>query len=148
MLIGLADLLHELFKEPKRQKRQHYSHIDPKISDLVKAFNQIEGITTIASCQGHIAGHIEAPYIYFKASNHVASQIVQALRKTRNFHTRWEITGAFDQNNDLTFRLSSLKLDTRIYQRGWWDLGWNRSKVDCDFILLRHMMKETFLDTH
>ncbi|MDF4270177.1 hypothetical protein P3394_23975, partial [Vibrio parahaemolyticus] len=77
----LHHLFVELFIDPKEQKSRSYHDLDPKIIPLVNALNSLESVTTIASCQGHAAGWLEAPYVYFNASVPMVQKIVTIIRQ-------------------------------------------------------------------
>lgn len=69
----IKKLFFELTIAPIIQHKQHYSVIDKHIKPAVDAINNIDGVVTIASCHGHLTGHIESPYIYFKAPVEIAT---------------------------------------------------------------------------
>lgn len=144
MLSNLSSLIHELTVAPKIQRTQEYRDIDPKISALVSALNKINKVSTIASCQGHIAGHLEPPYVYFYAPNHIVQQLTALIRANNQWFIPWEITGVFNEHNQLTFRLSSLFYDTKYLNltSRFLYLGWHRNRVDMDIQLLAKIISD------
>ncbi|TNZ85674.1 hypothetical protein CGK40_24860 [Vibrio parahaemolyticus] len=131
----LHHLFVELFIAPKEQKSRSYHDLDPKIAPLVDTLNSLESVTTIASCQGHAAGWLEAPYVYFNASVPMVQKIVTSLRQAHlndKFHRAWKICGEFNEQNQLTFTLSSPYYDDNYLKKRVVDLAWNRGKVDED----------------
>ncbi|MGF1873699.1 hypothetical protein L4D75_28020, partial [Photobacterium indicum] len=100
---------------------------------------------TIASCQGHIAGHKEAPYIYFHASPTIAQHLSSLCRTTKGLSKPWEITGYFNENQALTFRLSAPYYDHHYLRSGIVCLGWHRDRIDADITLLMEVINITLL---
>lgn len=152
MINNLKSLLHEWFIMPKQQKNQPYRTIDPRIVDLVEALNTIDGVSTIASCQGHCSGRDHPPYVYFSAPIEFAAwlseQCRESAREDKRYYTQWEVEGAFNSENKLTFVISSpLYHQHCLYSlySGWWYLGWHRQRVDNELELLTDIVKQSKL---
>ncbi|WP_129831045.1 hypothetical protein [Vibrio parahaemolyticus] len=141
----LHHLFVELFIAPKEQKSRSYHDLDPKITPLVDALNSLENVTTIASCQGHAAGWLEAPYVYFNASVPMVQKIVTIIRQAHlndKFHHAWKITGEFNEQNQLTFTLSSPYYDENYLEKRIISLAWHREKVDQDINTLVQIINQ------
>ncbi|WP_455291497.1 hypothetical protein [Vibrio parahaemolyticus] len=141
----LHHLFVELFIVPKEQKSRSYHDLDPKITPLVDALNSLENVTTIASCQGHAAGWLEAPYVYFNASVPMVQKIVTIIRQAHlndKFHHAWKITGEFNEQNQLTFTLSSPYYDENYLEKRIISLAWHREKVDQDINTLVQIINQ------
>ena len=137
----LKHLFHEIFTAPKIQRLQPYTTIDPLIKPLVDSLSLIEGVTTIASCQGHCAGRIEAPYVYFQAPLAVAEDLIKQCREQRaKFHTSWEIHGLFNEKFQLTYSLHAPVYTANYINQGCWLLGWHRSRVNQDLATLTEIV--------
>ncbi|MBD6984204.1 hypothetical protein [Vibrio parahaemolyticus] len=139
----LHHLFVELFIAPKKQKSRSYYDLDPKIAPLVHVLNSFDGVTTIASCQGHAAGWLEPPYVYFNAPLPLVQQIVTTIRQAHlddKFHHAWKITGEFNEQNQLTFTLSSPYYDENYLEKRIISLAWHRQKVDEDIHTLSHCL--------
>ncbi|MGX9520561.1 hypothetical protein ACWX0P_17580 [Vibrio mediterranei] len=133
----------EMFIEPKNQRAQDYHHIDPKIAPLVSALGQLPSVKTIASCQGHACGRVEAPYVYFKAENTLVTGLMTLLRQCYQrgeLHHSWELTGMFNHQSELCWSLSSPYYDRRFATSSVITLGWRRDKVDHDIKTLTHLI--------
>ncbi|NOI26805.1 hypothetical protein [Vibrio mediterranei] len=138
-------LFSEMFIAPKNQRAQDYHHIAPKIAPLVSALNQLPGVETIASCQGHACGRIEAPYVYFKADNDIVTGIMTLLRQhyqRGELHHSWELTGMFNHQSELCWSLSSPYYYRRFAASSVITLGWHRDKVDHDLQTLTQLISE------
>ena len=141
----LHHLFVELFIAPKEQKSRSYHDLDPKITPLVDALNSLENVTTIASCQGHAAGWLEAPYVYFNSSVPMVQKIVTIIRQAHlndKFHHAWKITGEFNEQNQLTFTLSSPYYDENYLEKRIISLAWHREKVDQDINTLVQIINQ------
>ncbi|MBO0185955.1 hypothetical protein J0683_23945, partial [Vibrio parahaemolyticus] len=141
----LHHLFVELFIAPKEQKSRSYHDLDPKITPLVDALNSLENVTTIASCQGHAVGWLEAPYVYFNASVPMVQKIVTIIRQAHlndKFHHAWKITGEFNEQNQLTFTLSSPYYDENYLEKRIISLAWHREKVDQDINTLVQIINQ------
>jgi tRNA(Phe) wybutosine-synthesizing methylase Tyw3 len=95
---------------------------DPKIKDLINTMNQITGIATHASCQGHIR-QLSSPYVAFSATEHHAKNIEVQLRRlwhTGELHTRWKIDGVFNDKLSLVYRLSAPRYNQCKIKHWWW----------------------------
>ena len=151
MISNFKSLLHEWFIMPKQQKNQPYSTVDPRIADLVEAFNAIEGVTTVASCQGHCSGRDHHPYVYFSAPIEFAAWLSEQCRESRKdkrHYTQWEVEGVFNGKNELMFSLFSPLYRQDYLRKGWWYLGWHRQRVDHELELLTNIVKQfKFIDT-
>ncbi|MEK1976178.1 hypothetical protein WOB87_24355 [Vibrio parahaemolyticus] len=141
----LHHLFVELFIAPKEQKSRSYHDLDPKIAPLVDTLNSLESVTTIASCQGHAAGWLEAPYVYFNASVPMVQKIVTIIRQAHlndKFHRSWKICGEFNEQNQLTFTLSSPYYDENYLEKRIISLAWHREKVDQDINTLVQIINQ------
>ena len=154
MISNFKSLLHEWFIMPKQQKNQPYSTVDPRIADLVEAFNAIEGVTTVASCQGHCCGRDHHPYVYFSAPIEFAAWLSEQCRESRKdkrYYTPWEVEGVFNGENELMFSLlSPLYRQHCLYSlySGWWYLGWHRERVDGELDYLKEIVMNFQHVTH
>ncbi|MFZ4170373.1 hypothetical protein ACEV60_17165 [Enterobacter ludwigii] len=103
----------------RRPTAMIYSELDTHISGLVKRLNAINGIRTIASCQGHVRLG-KAPYVYFHASPALASRIEMHLRQAeaegdRRLNTLWTLEGMFNEVGILMFRLHAPAYDRQAF---------------------------------
>ncbi|WP_337049919.1 hypothetical protein [Serratia fonticola] len=95
------------------------TNLDIHIAGLVNRMNAIEGIRTVASCQGHACPG-KAPYVYFHATPEVASGIEMHLRQAEaehdpRLHTLWTLEGIFNEAGILTFRLHAPAYDRQAF---------------------------------
>ena len=151
MISNFKSLLHEWFVMPKQQKNQPYSTVDPRIADLVEAFNAIEGVTTVASCQGHCSGRDHHPYVYFSAPIEFAAWLSEQCRESRKdkrHYTQWEVEGVFNGENELMFSLYSPLYRQDYLRKGWWYLGWHRERVDGELDYLKEIVMNFQHVTH
>lgn len=113
--------------------------IDKKIHDLVVCFNQC-GFKTYASCQGHgLRLDVIRPYIAFRCEVEEAGELARLLRKDAEsddpkLHWGWSITGSFDKDFTLSYRLSTDN-PWRFYYRYW------RPALDHDMTVIAQMLK-------
>ncbi len=125
----------ELFVAPKEQKARQYQDLDPKIAPLVAALGASDGVKTIASCQGHAAGRLGAPYVYFQAPEALVKHLAKIIREASladELHHLWEIQGVFNDQYELTFSLSAPYYDSNFLNKGITILAWKREKLDQD----------------
>lgn len=109
---NIKSLFFELTIAPIIQYRQPYSVIDEHIKPVVDALNNIEGVETIASCHGHLMGHIDSPYVYFKAPVDIATNLHNHIwNATKDTAIYWEITGRYNCECELCFSLRSPPLE-------------------------------------
>ncbi|GIU48830.1 hypothetical protein TUM4438_31090 [Shewanella sairae] len=109
-------LLFELFAAPIIQYKQPYTVIDKHIKPAVDMLNSIDGVETIASCHGHLFGHIEAPYIYFKAPTDTAAYLhKQIWTTTQHKSIYWVIEGRYNSECELCFSLRSPPCELAYY---------------------------------
>jgi len=120
--------------------------IEPKIRPLVDALNAIDGVRTIASCQGH-ATRVSSPYVTFSCLPLVAEQIAARLDRVRSqggLHHDWRLSGEFNGENKLCF---SLRAPGLRHDRGnlsvlfAYVLG--RQKIDHDLSVLAASLPQT-----
>ena len=124
-------------------RKRPYEDIDPAIRPLVDRMNGTGAIRTIASCQGH-ALQWKAPYVYFHAPVEVATAINRQLRELEyrddpSLHFFWMITGHFNENHDLVFRLESPQQNKRAgtLLDQMTPVGlMNRRRLDADYLAL------------
>ncbi|MFO6419257.1 hypothetical protein ACLBKS_03550 [Hylemonella sp. W303a] len=105
------------FLSAGRASPKAYDEIDAGIKPLVDAMNATGSITTIASCQGHVA-YSKPPYVYFKATPAVSGAIERSLREwqiesTSSIGQYWRVKGLFNENFELVFLLHSPFYDER-----------------------------------
>lgn len=113
--------------------------IDPKIRPLVEALNGIDGVRTIASCEGHF-GRISDPYVYFHCPPATAESMAARLdglnHQGRLFHW-WTLIGCFNCEHELCFRLHAPALDHgRGTIRTFVNYVLFRKRIDGDLALL------------
>ncbi|HBC3544399.1 TPA: hypothetical protein KD020_003740 [Vibrio parahaemolyticus] len=141
----LRDLVQELWTTPKEQRSRSYDELDPKIAPLVLSLNQFNDVVTIASCQGHAAGRQEAPYVYFHAPLPFVQRFVTEIRQAHlddRFHHAWKIIGEFNDQNQLTFTLSSPYLDNHYLRKSLLHLAWYRERIDHDIATLTQIVNQ------
>lgn len=118
--------------------------VEHRILPLVNALAAVPGVTTVASCEGHVMPG-KAPYVYFRAPELVASQLhkaIEALRVRRKLRFYWELHGCFDLEARLTYRLDAhdLSAASRSYDlvglRRMVYYVFLRSRIDADLALL------------
>lgn len=120
--------------------------IEPKIRPLVDALNAIDGVQTIASCQGH-ATRVSRPYVYFHCPPQVAERIAARLDRVRSqggLHHDWRLSGEFNGENRLCFHLSApgLRHDQgNLSVFVTYVLG--RKKIDRDLSILAASLPQT-----
>jgi hypothetical protein len=134
-------------------RKRPYSEIEPGIKPLVDILNHINGVSTIASCEGHFFGG--APYVYFKAPAQTAAALVRLLRdaQIRNqpaLQTGWVIHGLFSEKYELTYYLYSPTLDRcpgGLLQAIWLFI-FKRRRLTLDLLTLAAYLREksVFLD--
>lgn len=133
ILNNLKALLFELTIAPIVQYKQPYHIIDKHIQLVVDRLNDIEGVETIASCHGHLSGHIEAPYVYFKAPVDIATHLHKHLWTTTQFTPiYWTIQGQYNLECELCFLLRSPPYE-RAYHHcisRLWHLGYQRRELN------------------
>ncbi|EIO4563745.1 hypothetical protein LQM11_004384 [Vibrio parahaemolyticus] len=133
----------ELFIAPKEQEARRYQDLDPKIAPLVAALGALNGVRTIASCQGHAAGRPEAPYVYFQAPIALAQHLTKVIRDAYladELHHYWEMSGAFNEQYELTFSLSSPYCDANYLEKRLTALAWGREEIDQDIQALTRLI--------
>ncbi|WP_394168068.1 hypothetical protein [Photobacterium piscicola] len=108
LLKDIKALLIEIFIAPIVQYKQPYSVIDEHIKPAVDGLNSIDGVETIASCHGHLIGHMDSPYVYFKAPVDIATYLHNHIwNATKDSTIYWEITGRYNCESELCFSLRS-----------------------------------------
>lgn len=115
--------------------------IDARILPLVETLAAIEGVRTIASCQGHF-GRISSPYVYFACPPlpvaEALAQRLDDLRRSGKLHHWWHITGSFNDENKLCFLLEAPALsDCNGDLSKFIHYVLLRSKIDQDFSTLK-----------
>ena len=133
LLNNIKGLLFEFLIAPIIQYRQPYHVIDKHIKAAVQQLNAIDGVETIASCHGHLYGHIEPPYVYFKAPVHIAIHLHQHLWRVAQFKAiPWVIEGKFNQECELCFRLTSPPYDKAYHYffSRLWRYGYQRRELE------------------
>lgn len=117
-----------------------------RIRGLVSALN-VEGVVaTSASCEGHgWLGRITSPYVAFATDVERAQTLsemlaVDSLAARPLLQHLWTITGHFDSNNGLLFRLAVPALEARSIRT-------SRGALDADFERLRLMAEQVFKHT-
>lgn len=114
--------------------RKPYSYIEPQVQPLVEVLNRIEGVRTIASCEGHFC-RIDHPYVYFHCQPPVAEMISRCLHEAHlqgTFHRWWRLTGMFNETHTLCFVLEAPSL----HHRG------SLFSAFINFVLLRHKVDD------
>lgn len=123
--------------------------IDPHIADLVCAMNESGLVKTIASCQGH-PYKLSDPYVYFAASEAIATRIESALREwTRGpekcLGARWQLIGLFNSECQLRFRLMAWEyVDTSSSFWRWPIIFFKKRQIQRDFKLLAELFRQVF----
>lgn len=132
-------------------KRKPYHVIEPHIQPLVDVLNNIEGVATIASCQGHVFKNF--PYVYFKVSDvNVARTLKQCVEEysmaefssssPHPFCYYWDLQGRFNTEFELCFSLFSHR-----YAPLFWDLGFHRKRANREIErLAQHITQHLFID--
>ncbi|EPY00246.1 hypothetical protein [Magnetospirillum fulvum] len=121
--------------------------IEPKIRPLVDALNAIDGVRTIASCQGHVS-RISRPYVYFHCPPAVAEAMAARLHDLNmqddTLSYWWHLTAAFNTEHRLCFSLEAPDLDHRRSDLSvfvTFVLG--RKKIDRDLSILAASLTQT-----
>ncbi|ELV7517302.1 hypothetical protein QMU85_002301 [Photobacterium damselae] len=130
---NIKSLIFELTVAPVLQSKQPYMTIDKHIKPVVDALNSIDGVETIASCHGHLVGHIDSPYVYFKAPVEVATFLHSQIWNTTKFSKiYWEITGRYNSECELCFSLRSPTLEYAYHYSflRLWLYGYHRRKIE------------------
>ncbi|MGR5187312.1 hypothetical protein ACPV3S_12900 [Photobacterium damselae] len=144
IITNIKYLLFELFKSPIIQRKQPYSVIDKHIKPAVDALNNIEGVETIASCHGHLMGHIDSPYVYFKAPIEIATYLhTHIWNATKDFEIYWEITGKYNCECELRFSLRSPPLEYAYHYPflRLWLYGYRRRELEQSLFRLAQEIK-------
>lgn len=107
-------------------KRKPYHVIEPHIQPLVDVLNNIEGVATIASCQGHIGRSY--PYVYFSVQSVETARLIKRwldedIESASLFH--WDLKGHFNPQLELGFALYSHR-----YSPLFWELGFHRKRAN------------------
>ena len=137
----------ESFFAPRQSAREfawQHSPIDPHIRPLVNALNEQRGISTWASCEGHLIWGSDgdfmggsAPYIAFESGPLFASLLTDVLCRLSlsvaplNYH--WELRAGHMEDGRLMYRLAPIHL-------GIW--GWSRTRFNADFARLCRVVNE------
>ena len=132
------------------RRKRPYEEIDPAVRPLVDSLNAVQGISTIASCEGH--WYRKPPYVYFRAPVHLAALIEKRLREdAMNSHPKlagnWLVEGRFDNNCSLAFCLYAPDYH-RIAESdlaAFWLFGVRRLRIDKELLALAHLVKEAML---
>ncbi|HHY0408612.1 TPA: hypothetical protein ACVU4B_004941, partial [Vibrio parahaemolyticus] len=83
--------------------------------------------------------------VYFNASVPMVQKIVTIIRQAHlndKFHHAWKITGEFNEQNQLTFTLSSPYYDENYLEKRIISLAWHREKVDQDINTLVQIINQ------
>ena len=141
--MGLVSMrvINKQFTNWRLARKRPYAEIDRAIKPLVDSLNAIDGVVTVASCEGHFFGG--TPYVYFKSSMQVAAKIERLLRETASsdqpiFHYDWIIKGLFNEEYELTYCLHSPGQDSHAQNlfRAAWLFVVRRRRVDSDLTAL------------
>ena len=144
LLKDIKALLIELFIAPIVQYKQPYSVIDEHIRPAVDGLNSIDGVETIASCHRHLIGHMDSPYVYFKAPVDIATYLHNHIwNATKDSTIYWEITGRYNGESELCFSLRSPPLEYAYHHPflRLWLLGCQRRKLEKSMFLLAKEIK-------
>lgn len=144
MLSNLSSLIHELTVAPIIQYKQSYDVIDKNIKPIVDLLNSIDGVETIASCHGHLLGHIEAPYVYFKAPVEIATHLHKQIWTATQFKPiYWVIEGKYNGECELCFSLRSPPYERAYYGlfSRLWHFGYQRRELELSIIQLAQEIK-------
>jgi hypothetical protein len=87
-------------------------HVEAGMWPLVKKLNGVPGVSTIASCQGHVRVWPffgRRPYVYFYSTPDFAIIFNRAIdpRYNDELELRWQLSGASHPTYDLCFTLES-----------------------------------------
>lgn len=110
---------------------------DPAIGALVDALGGVPGVTTRASCAGHLyrdtAGCLalgSAPYIAFTAPFRFACRLGQAVYYAgigaQRLRYAWSLIGWFTPEGEFLFRLSARRPSFLAWRRSWFDSDFAR----------------------
>lgn len=140
-------------------KKLPYAQIEPAIKPVVDALNAIPGVSTVASCQGHVfrAGSFwdlllsdgSYPYVYFKAPVNVACVLARALHESSvkekpEIRTYWVIEGRFNADFELAFTLIAPEQErwAKHFSGRIWRYGVFRKKLDADLLALAVFLRK------
>lgn len=139
-LILITSLLWSMRKRP-------YHEIEPAIKPVMESLNNIAGVTTVASCQGHFHG--QPPYVYFRSCEQTAASIERFLREAMTkdpplFRTAWTIHGWFNENYELIFHLHSPEYHQRAQRSllAIWLFGFKRKTINSDLLKLATYLQQ------
>ncbi|MCM2496092.1 hypothetical protein ACVCIH_30345 [Burkholderia glumae] len=111
--------------------------VEAGIWPLVQAFNQIDGVRTIASCHGHrwfdFESHIGKPYVYFQGPAEFAlalSEQIDAAQSAQVLNYPWKVKGLTHPEFGLSIHLSMNCVSFRR-ERLRNDLAWMTQQVAC-----------------
>lgn len=122
----------------KYRQQRPYHQIEPKIKALVDYMNSMQTVCTVASCEGHGVLR-KSPYVYFKASTHVAASMERILRSDAEkdvpfLHKHWSVLARFDGDFELCYFLYSPyydRISTSVLESVWF-FWLHRKQLDED----------------
>lgn len=113
--------------------------IDPRIRELIAAFNVHSVVSSISSCEGHRSWKFDArqtAFVSFSTRMALAARLAARIRLDQmtacTLHHYWMMDAAFNTDSELVFCLSCP------------DKRFNRRKLDADFAQLKSWAEEVF----
>ncbi|TNZ86768.1 hypothetical protein CGK40_24285 [Vibrio parahaemolyticus] len=135
-------LYHEWFRAPKDKKTP-----EPFVA-LIDALIHLHDIELMDANRGYLRGdNAGAPCLVFKAPIPQIKRINARLMKlnSQGFYHHWALTGKFDGQNQLFFRLSSPELDEAAKNNDvslMFKMGWHRERIDAEIKRLTMHMND------
>lgn len=131
-------------------RKRSYEEIDPAVMPLVNSMNMVEGISTVASCEGH--WHGKPPYIYFWAPVHVAALIEKRLREDAMSERptlvgNWRLEGLFDVDYRLAFCLHAPSYHQAALSMfgAFWYFGVHRRRLNRELLMLTQLVEQAMI---
>ncbi|MBD6978884.1 hypothetical protein, partial [Vibrio parahaemolyticus] len=120
------------------------------VQTLVAAINTLTNTETVASCQGHIWGYPKAPYVYFSSTVEQAqrlSKLLTTLHERQSCHYYWILTGHFNLEHQLMFKLHTTALDDSAFELSRFiHMGAHRARLDTELNTLANHITREFKD--
>lgn len=117
--------------------------IDPRIRDLVAAFNREGVVSSVSSCAGHRLWGLatrRTAFVMFSADTTLAARLAARIRRDQSgvseLHHYWQVDATFNVEGELVFCLSCP------------DRRFNRRRLDTDFTRLRRWVDEILPPGH
>ncbi|WP_143218735.1 hypothetical protein [Achromobacter xylosoxidans] len=117
--------------------------IDPRIRDLVGAFNREGVVSSISSCEGHRRWGLatrRTAFVMFSANTILAARLAARIRhdqtEASELHHYWQVDATFNVEGEMVFCLSCP------------DRRFNRRDLDADFIRLTWWLDEILHAEH